>query len=181
MAQGGRRRGPAAALGGVRAGGRCRSSPCSWTPRIDTWSACEGSTVVREALGSPVASNRGETELTCAADLGEIPAIPGLGSRLGASVGFLTSRRGSWGGQRRLGCAGVVGARWRRGSARRWRGGASTLGCGGGYGVDKRRRATGVLKRSRPRIWAYVPLLGRSGDCGRDGSRGKRISTNDLA
>ena len=51
--------------------------------------------MVREALGSPAASNRGETALTCAAVLGEILAMPGLGSRLGASVGFLVHMRTS--------------------------------------------------------------------------------------
>ena len=44
--------------GGARGGGFCRSSPCSWTPRIDAWSACEGATSVREARESPAVRNR---------------------------------------------------------------------------------------------------------------------------
>jgi hypothetical protein len=44
--------------GGARGGGSCRSSPCSWTPRIDAWSACEGATAVRLARGSPAVRNR---------------------------------------------------------------------------------------------------------------------------
>jgi hypothetical protein len=35
-----------------------QASPGFWSPRVDSWGSCEGSTGVREVRGSPAARNR---------------------------------------------------------------------------------------------------------------------------
>ena len=54
--QGGRRRGPAAALGKARGRGRRKASPGFWTSRLDSWKCCDGAVGVRMTGAAPAAS-----------------------------------------------------------------------------------------------------------------------------
>jgi hypothetical protein len=57
-AQAGRRRGTSGGVGRRSRGGPMRASPGFWSPGMDSWRSCEGSTGVREVWGSPAARNR---------------------------------------------------------------------------------------------------------------------------
>jgi hypothetical protein len=111
--------GQAAEAVGVHGKGYCRGSPGSWSPWIDAWRSCEGSTGVREVRGLPAAKN-------CEGGAGyrwrssaRFRHGQGSGSRVEYSESFLAGRRSCrepWPG---LGCTGAAVPRRSRGAAQR--------------------------------------------------------------
>jgi hypothetical protein len=94
---------------GVRGKGCCRGSPGSWSPRINVWRSCEGSTGVREVRQSPAAKNFEGGAGYQRRSTARFRHGQGSGSRGEDSGSFLAGRRGyrePWPGLGRTGAAG---------------------------------------------------------------------------
>jgi hypothetical protein len=95
-------------------------SPGFWSPGVDSWRSCEGSTGVR---GSEDHRRRGIAR--AGQDTGGGPRLDsgavGLEVEGGSLGNFLATRRSCCGSWPELGCTGATGARRRRGLVRRSR------------------------------------------------------------
>ena len=148
-------------MGRFRGEGRCRSFPCSWTPRIVDWRACEGATVVTEARGSPAVRKQAVDRTHLRRRSGEIPVRLRSGVGDSGSGSFLGSRWSCCAAPVRLRRGGAMESRRRGGStlAQRVRRGAGMQRgrrCGEGRAQGRARCAK--IKEGRG-FWACVPSV----------------------
>ena len=118
-AQGGRRRGPVATLGGARGRGRRKASPGFWTSRLDSWKCCDGAVGVRMTGAAPAeskfmvgATHRRRRPGGISACAGSEVGDGGLGVDPGPEAELLRCLAGPGGGE-------AATPRWRRASTRR--------------------------------------------------------------
>jgi hypothetical protein len=112
----------AAGRRGACGGGRCRASPGSCTPQVDSRCFCYGATGVREARALPAARNCTGGATHQRQLPGRIPVRHGSGARLQGSRSFPGLRQSHCGVWPGLGCSGAArqqrsrdlrgGARW---------------------------------------------------------------------
>jgi hypothetical protein len=130
-AQGGRRRGPAVALGEARGRGRRKASPGFWTSRLDSWMCYDGAMGVRMTGAAPAASkftggatHRQRRQGGIPARAGSEVGDGGLSVDPGPEVELLRCLAGTGGGEaatprrrrastRLSGVVAALGLRWR--------------------------------------------------------------------
>jgi hypothetical protein len=86
----------------------CRGPPSSWTPRVDSWCSCGGTTGVKRVGEPPAARDRGGGANYRRQSLVQFRPLHGPGSRVKASRSFLAPRRSYCGVSQGWRCSGAV-------------------------------------------------------------------------